>query len=636
MEQNLMTLDYHVIKSRINEFVASGLGRKLVEKMQPLVRLDQVKVSQMETAEARKLLDAGGQIPLRGLSDISELIERIKAGSILEAADLMHVEDFLRGCRELKVYMKQKRSTATLLSGYSEGIFNLSDLEDMIHGALEGSRIASAASSRLSRIRDQLQRCEADIEAKLNQMLASAAIQGYLQESYVSIKNGRYVLPVKAAYRAHVPGIVVDSSGSGATVFIEPAAVRKLSDQKLMLERQEEDEEYQIRAWLTAETARYENELRQNLEWMGIFDFITARARYSQQIGGQEVSLDQAGGMLLKNARHPLLGAEAVPLNLSMPHGIRTLVITGPNTGGKTVALKTVGLLAAMVQSGLQISVESGSKMPVFSSIMADIGDEQSIQQSLSTFSSHMKNIAAIMARADSHSLILLDEIGTGTDPAEGTALAAAILENLHDKGAITLATTHYEGIKVLAENHPGFVNGAMAFDVDTLKPLYVLEMGVSGKSHAFWIAHRLGVSNDVIRRAESWLADPVQAARTIRPAGDEVPSDTLTDTDEKLTHNDPHIQVGDMVVIRTTGEKARVLGTDDPRGNLLVEVKGVRKMIHSKRVRLYLDRAVLYPEGYDMNEVLLNKTERKIDKVMGRKLTDQVRQIKPGDDEEQ
>ena len=634
MEQNLMTLDYPVIQNQIKEFVASGLGRRLVENMRPLTRLDQVQLSQDETLEARSLLDAGAQIPLRGLYDITELIDRVRAGSILEAVDLMHVEDFLRGCSELKRYMQQKRGAAPLLAGYSEGIFRLSELEGVIGGALDGSRIASAASTRLGRIREQLLRCEGEIEAKLSQMLGSPTIRGYLQEPFVSIKNGHYVLPVKAASRASVAGVVVDSSGSGATVFIEPAAVRKLTDQKLMLRRQEEDEEYQIRAWLTAETAGYENELRQNLEWMGLFDFIIARARYSRQISGQSVELDPNVSIFLKDARHPLLGAEAVPLTIQMPSTVRTLVITGPNTGGKTVALKTVGLLVAMAQSGIQIPVEAGSKMPVFTKIMADIGDEQSIQQSLSTFSAHMKNIAGIIAQADKNSLILLDEIGTGTDPAEGTALASAILEELHKKGAVTLATTHYEGIKVLAENHPGFINGGMAFDAETLKPLYQLEMGMSGSSHAFWIAQRLGVGSAVIQRAERWLEDPVKTVGTIVSVEPKTEDPGEKQADDSVPKDAIEIQVGDMVIIRVTGEKARVLANDDPKGDLLLQVKDKRIHMHRKRVRPYLDRAVLYPEDYDMNEVLLSKEERKIDKTMGRKITDRVRVIHQGKEE--
>jgi dsDNA-specific endonuclease/ATPase MutS2 len=330
-----------------------------------------------------------------------------------------------------------------------------------------------------------------------------------------------------------------------------------------------------------------------------------------------------------------LLGPEAVPLHLFMPPGTRTLVITGPNTGGKTVALKTVGLLAAMNQSGLQVPVAEGSGMPVFTRIMADIGDEQSIQQSLSTFSSHMKNIAGIMKQADNASLILLDEIGTGTDPAEGTALAAAILESLYDQGAITLATTHYEGIKVLAENHPGFVNGAMAFNVDTLKPLYRLEMGVAGSSHAFWIAQRLGVAQAVIQRAESWLEDPVAAAHTVQENHSAAPAELPDELSGDAVESSQTLQAGDMVIIRTTGEKARVLAADDPKGNLLIQVKGNKRIIHRKRVRLFLDRAVLYPDGYNMNEVLLDKEERKIDKVMGRKLTDRVRVIEVGKEDQ-
>jgi DNA mismatch repair protein MutS2 len=634
MEQNLMTLDYPVIQNQIKEFVASGLGRRLVENMRPLTRLDQVQVSQNETHEARSLLDAGAQIPLRGLFDITELIDRVSAGSILEAVDLMHVEDFLRGCSELKRYMQQKKGSVPLLAGYSEGIFKLSELEGVISGALDGSRIAASASTRLGRIREQLQRCEGEIEGKLNQMLNSPTVREYLQEPFVSIKNGHYVLPVKAACRANVAGVVVDSSGSGATVFIEPAAVRKLTDQKLMLRRQEEDEEYQIRAWLTAETAGYENELRQNLEWMGLFDFIIARARYSQQISGQSVELDPSASIYLKEARHPLLGADAVPLTLWMPANVRTLVITGPNTGGKTVALKTVGLLAAMAQSGLQIPAEAGSRLPVFTKIMADIGDEQSIQQSLSTFSAHMKNIAGIIARADKNSLILLDEIGTGTDPAEGTALASAILEELHKKGAVTLATTHYEGIKVLAENHPGFINGGMAFDPETLKPLYQLEMGKSGSSHAFWIAQRLGVGSAVIQRAKSWLEDPVKSVGTIVNAELKAEDTEEKQADDPVRTDKKDMQVGDMVIIRTTGEKARVLAADDPRGNLLLQVKDRRMRMHRKRVRPYLDRAVLYPDGYDMNEVLLSKEERKIDKIMARKITDRIRVIHKEEEE--
>jgi MutS2 family protein len=643
----LSILEYDLIKAQLQSFAASGLGKKAIEMMKPEGTKVQIELRLTETTEARRLIDAGAQIPLYGLSDITESVERASAGGILTVSELVRVADFLRSGRILKQYLKSKQQTVPLLSRYAEGIELMGSLQEELEEALQDGIVSSQASPHLGKLRAQIKTVEERIQSKITSLLASPGLRESLQESYISVKDGRYVLPVKTSCRHKVDGYQVSSSSSGATVFVEPAAIRKLADQLQVLQREEEAEVYQILSRLAGAVAAGERELRINLEWLAIFDFIVARGKMSAYMNARPVPINTQNRIRIKGGRHPLLGDNAVPLDLAIARPYGVLVITGPNTGGKTVVLKTVGLLTAMVQSGLHIPVEEDTEMAVFSQILADIGDGQSIQQSLSTFSSHMKNIAEILSKAGESTLVLIDEIGTGTDPAEGAALACAILRYLYKTGGVTAASTHYGDVKVLADMHPGFLNGSMTFDRESLKPLYQLQMGVAGQSNGLWIAGKWGIPAAIVGEAKKQLLarpvsddatgsftpfpeiakedllpipadEPASVAETVQP----IPLDPVEAAVEPF-------EPGDMVIITATQEKGRVMAAPDGKGNLVLEVKGKRIRINHQRVHLYLKGKDLYPDGYDLKVVLLDKEDRRLDRLMGRKLTDQVRIIR-------
>ena len=345
------------------------------------------------------------------------------------------------------------------------------------------------------------------VREKLNNMIKSQTTQKYLQEPIITMRNGRYALPVKAEYRAQVGGLVHDQSGSGATLFVEPAAVVELGNEYKRLQSEEKTEIERILAGLTALAAPYADELYGSLLILGTLDVVFSKAVLARELRAQRPELTSDGFLSIKAGRHPLIDPDkVVPIDIWLGDEWKTLIVTGPNTGGKTVTLKTVGLFALMAMSGMFLPAELGTKMPMFSEVFADIGDEQSIEQSLSTFSSHMKNVVSILERAGKSSLVLLDELGAGTDPIEGAALAQAILETLYDQGATTLATTHYSEIKAFALMHEGMQNASMEFDVDKLAPTYRLLVGIPGKSNAFEIAKRLGLSESVITRSAEYL----------------------------------------------------------------------------------------------------------------------------------
>lgn len=640
-----MTLEFDKIKAMLADLTLSGLGRELADRLEPMTQRAAIEAALMETTEAKALLAGGAQVPLRGLADIRELVERAEKGGALTPVELMRVADCLRGCRELKRYMESKRSIAPNLSRYADGITTLRALEDEIYLSLDGSRVADSASTRLARIRQEKQALEDRIQVKLQSFLSSPQYRDALQESFVSFKDDRYVLPIKASHRHKVDGLVIDISGSGLTVFVEPAAIRKLTNELQALKTEEEAEEYQVLIALSGLVGAEAQLILINLEVMAAYDFALAKGRLSLSMGGRSAAINDEGFIRIIRGRHPLIRGEAVPLELTLGRRDRTLVITGPNTGGKTVALKTAGLLTLMTQSGLHVPVEEGSLMTIFDRVLADIGDGQSLEQSLSTFSSHMSRIASILRQAGRSSLVLLDEIGTGTDPAEGAALAMAILEELHQSGAVTLATTHYSDVKRLAETNPGFVNGRMDFDPETLKPLYRLILGEAGSSHAFWIAERLGIGQTVVERARKHLRDwhgvegdlpktnpPDLRTKKQGPCEPRVePEEAEGPKASRASHATATRrpwQIGDSVTIQTIGQTGVVAELPNAKGEMVIFSRGKRITINHKRVTLLVPAEQLYPEGYDLRTAIYTWEDRKLMHDMERKHVREARII--------
>ena len=641
-EQVYRMLEFTRIREMLADRALSSLGRELALRLEPQQNPNAVVQTQQETTEARLVLDGGAQVPLWGLADGRPSVDRAAKGGVLQAAELVRLADCLRGCAEFKRYMHSKRDKAPLLLRYAEGIVPLKELTDEIYASIDGARVADAASPRLAKVRKEMRIAEDRIKSKLQSFLTSAAYRDVLQEPLITIRGDRYALPVKASFRQRIPGAVVDSSGSGMTVYIEPDSVRKLTDDLRILRGQEEAEEYQVLTALSGFVADQAAVIGSNMELMAFFDLTFAKARLSIDMQARRVEIRPDGIVQLLQARHPLLGGEAVPIDVVIGRRYRTLVITGPNTGGKTVALKTVGLMALMAQAGLHLPVAEDSAISVFDHVLADIGDAQSIAQSLSTFSGHISRIAEIIKAATRNSLVLLDEIGTGTDPAEGAALAMAILEDLHGFGCVTLASTHYGDVKRLAEIHPGFINGRMDFDRESLQPLYRLVIGEAGESQALWIAARLGLSRRILDRARTWLAAAPQRDRestnpdglgTTKPPERPQPSQTVAAAVHAGSTPEPAEQpdqpgrrewrLGDSVQLSTTGEQGVIAVLPDELGQVVVFSRGKRLAVHERRIKLLVGAEHLYPEGYDLRTVLFTWQDRRTMNRMQRRGTE-------------
>ena len=450
-------------------------------------------------------ISAFGNPPLFGIYPIRAALKRAALGGVLSMRDLLHIADTLRVSRELQRYVAEAEDGVMVRAIHS--LFLQDGLERAISDSiLTEDTMADTASRALYTIRQKLRTKNDQIKIRLNEILAHAAQAGYLNENLITMRDGRYVLPVKAANRNQVKGVVHDSSGSGQTAFVEPLAIVELNNEIRSLEGEEEEEIQRILADLSQEVAEFEEELGGNEQVLIHLDFTFAKAQYALATGCSQPTFSTDRSIALQQARHPLLGKNVVPIDIRLGKDYTTLIITGPNTGGKTVTLKTLGLLQAMAQSGLQIPARTPSVVGIFSSIYADIGDKQSIEQSLSTFSASMTNIVHILASADRDALLLFDELGSGTDPTEGAAMAMAILKQLRDQDIRTVATTHYAELKLFAIQEEGVQNASVEFDVETLSPTYRLVIGLPGRSNAFEISKRLGLSEDILREAESYL----------------------------------------------------------------------------------------------------------------------------------
>lgn len=482
-------LQYYEIKEIVKSYCVSGLGKALIDKLLPSTSLKVVESRLNETSEGRALLDTVGHIPLEGIFNIKNIIENIERGAILEPEDLTTLCNFLRGCRKIKDFMKGKELYAPILSSYGNSIAEFKSIEEEIEFSIRGSLVDSNASKELKKIRRYIENTDSKIQEQLGNFLKSSANKNYIQEFFVSKRNDRYTIPIKAAYKNQVAGTIVETSSKGSTVFIEPSAISKNTTEIVVLKSEESIEEYKILSYLTGVIFDNSKEIKINIEVIAEYDMIFAKAKYSRAIEGIKPKINDYGYINIIHGKHPLLKGNIVPLDFNIGTHYRALIITGPNAGGKTVVLKTFGLLTLAVQSGLHISAKEGTEISVFEKIFVDIGDDQSIENSLSTFSSHVKNLAEIINSSNKSTLILCDEIGSGTEPNEGAGLAIAILEELYHKGCIIMATTHYGEIKNFSESHSDFENAAMQFENSTLEPLYKLITGKSGESNALWIS---------------------------------------------------------------------------------------------------------------------------------------------------
>ena len=507
-EKSLKKLEFDKIIGFLANECSSPLGKEKAEKLLPHREKVIVEGWQKETTEARNALIYLPNFGLGPVKDIRDSVALAKKNGILDGTHLRDIMITSRSGKRLKTTLGQTKEDYPIIKGLANRIVFINSLETAIEEAIgDDGEVLDSASVELADIRRKIRRTNDRIREKLDNLLRNTNTSQYLQENIITIRNDRYVVPVKQEYRNQVPGLVHDQSSSGATLFIEPMSVLDLNNDLRKLHGEEEVEVHRILTRLSGLVGANAAELKANLEIITELDFIFAKGKLSLKMNGFEPILNEEGIIHLKKARHPLLGEKAVPIDLEMNSDLNGIIITGPNTGGKTVSLKIAGLFILMAQAGLHLPTSDRSNVGVFRGVYADIGDEQSIEQSLSTFSSHMVNIVDILSKAGRNNLVLLDELGAGTDPVEGAALAMAMIDTLMSKGVKAIVTTHYSELKAYAYNHPHLANASVEFDVDTLRPTYRLLMGVPGRSNAFDIALSLGVDKNVVLKADEYMS---------------------------------------------------------------------------------------------------------------------------------
>ena len=510
-EKALKSLEYYKIIQLLTEKASSPLGKELCRDLLPSVDLVQIQLMQAQTRDALSRLFQKGSISFGSVKDVRGSLKRLEIGSTLGIIELLSIYSLLENTSRVKAYSRNERGDhpADSLDEMFEQLSPLTPLSAEIRRCiLSEDEISDSASPGLLKVRRSMKIANDRIHTQLTSLVNGGA-RNYLQDAVITMRNGRYCIPVKAEYKGQVPGMIHDQSSTGSTLFIEPMAIVKLNNDIRELELQEQKEIEAVLAELSNQTAAYTDQIRDDLEIMVQLDFIFARASLAMDMNGTEPIFNTEHKIRLKQARHPLIPRrKAVPIDLRLGDDFDLLVVTGPNTGGKTVSLKTAGLLTLMGQAGLHIPAMDRSQLSVFHQVYADIGDEQSIEQSLSTFSSHMTNVVSFLKEADSDSLVLFDELGAGTDPTEGAALAISILSYLHEKGIRTMATTHYSELKVYALSTPGVENACCEFNVETLRPTYRLLIGVPGKSNAFAISSKLGLPDFIIEKAKQQISE--------------------------------------------------------------------------------------------------------------------------------
>jgi len=670
-EATLRKLEYDKIKQMTVELTVSDAGRRLAENMQPSLSKRQIEAWQTETFEASELLGSGASIPLSAMEGIEAFLVLLGKGRSYNEGELESLSVWLASVAQMKKYMRGKMHIAPTIASYAESLDDCKPLREELERCIRYGRLTDEASPDLGYVRRHIYSTEDKISRKMEHALSK--YRSSLQESIVSKRRERFVLAVKRELRKQVPGTVLDESSSGQTLFIEPADVSELQQELAEWRAAEERERIVVLSQLSQLAEEYAHALETDAEAMASFDFIMARGKLARSYEGRRVALSEQPVIWLKSARHPLLGAGSMPLDAELGMRWKQLIITGPNTGGKTVSLKTIGLLVLMAQSGLLIPAEDGSVLGIFRHVIADVGDGQSLEQSLSTFSSHIAVLKEMFDVADSRSLLLLDEMAAGTDPSEGIALSIAVLEMLLERGSLVGATTHFNEIKSFAARTPGCQNGRMAFDPVTLKPLYRLEIGEAGDSHAFAIARRFGLPETVMLRAEQLLTDKKEQAVSTNETNEgnldagnhENEESTVVNsirseevrkpTEEKKPSLMPSLgrpplqhaselesaaepakpkrafQKGDVVWIYPLKRSGVVYRPADERGNVIVQVKGEKLNFNQKRLKPYIAKEKLYPgDSYDLDIVFESKEHRKVRHEMNRKHVEGLEIILP------
>lgn len=681
---SLSTLEYESIKQDLLGYAVSYAGRKRIEELSPMAEKRAIERAIAETAEALALYGKGASVPLPSLEGIELVVSLLGTGYLFTEQDLMAVQTFLHSCGQLKKYMASKGELAWRIGVYATDLQDLPALQQEILRCIRFGVITDEASRELEKTRKKIGIVKERIQKRIQSVMARHA--SILQENIVSVRGGRYVIPVKKDHYKQVNGRMLDQSTSGQTVFIEPQEVAALQGELELLQGEEAREEAKILGYLAGLVEREAADLVRNIEITGTYDFIFAKAKYAAAIGGAPVMISETGETVIRGAKHPKLLQTMVPLDMAIGEDYRALIITGPNTGGKTVVLKTFGLLTLMVQSGLLVPVAPDSRFAVYQGIRAVIGDGQDLEQSLSTFSAQIGALVQILREAGPSTLVLIDELAAGTDPGEGIALSIAILEEFARKGATVMVTTHFNELKTFASRAEGFENARMEFDAETLRPLYRLTIGQSGRSYAIEIARKLGMSGGVIERSQHIVSrqqsaegagsgglrwdeivpmkvapSPAKSAsrggRTLDRCGgkgggatEETGQKGVADGGKEIDGasgeagmeaggadlpRSRRFEVGDAVLVTSVGKIGIVVEPSDRWGMVLVQVQKRKIKVNHKRLKPYLKGESLYPEDYDLDIVFDSKENRKKRKLMGKRHVEGLVIVKkpPGED---
>lgn len=626
MQASLQAIEFDKIINKLEEYAFTEQAKETCRNLVPYLEESNVRARMRETTEARKILDEVGTPPLVSMKDVDQLILLAKQGGMLVPEQLEYIGIVLTAVQRLKSFLEQGKRAEVGLAYYCDELDPLEEIKQEIEQKIRGAQVDDHASNVLRDIRRNISILESKIKEKADQILRTN--KKCCSEAFVVKRNGHLCLPVKKEYRSRIDGSVIDQSQSGATLFIEPAAIRKLGTDLELLQIEEDNEVRIILYTLSGVIADAEAVFEQNLAIIIKLDFIFAKGKLSEEMHAKVPLLNTERYCKIKKGRHPLLHKDkCVPLDFEIGNKIAGIIITGPNTGGKTVAIKTVGLFCAMAQSGLHVPCDSAD-LCMNSQILCDIGDGQNITQNLSTFSAHMTNVLEILRKVNPESLVIMDELGSGTDPAEGMGIAIAILNELKKSGCLFVVTTHYPEVKTYAEKTEGVLNARMSFDRETLRPLYRLEIGKAGKSCALYIAKQLGMPSGMLQRAskeaygeekgkqldELWEHGQTQLVKVHAPKIQKMRKTVQT-----------HLEIdkfrrGDSVMISPEQKIGIVCEKCNEKGEVLVQLQHEKRMISHKRLKLHVAADALYPADYDFSIIFDSVAARKARHQMERK----------------
>lgn len=592
---------FNEIKVQLSSYAISSFGKKRIENTQPHSKLSVVEKRLTETTEAKKLLDSSLHVPFMGLQSIEHITNQLEKGFVLTPQELLECADFLRSLRLIRQFFEKNQTVAPLLNRYGQGLNDFNEIEEEIYQVIRNGRIIDDASRELRRARRDI----AETQDKIQELLKKFIRQNKekLQEAIITKRNDVFTVPIKSAYKKQVKGTIIELSSKGTTAYIEPSNVSRWNEQLVYHKMIEEAEVYQILATLTGLLAEALPLIQQNIEIIAEFDHIFARGKFSRELKGITPEINSDGYIHLVSATHPLIN-NAVPLDLTIGEDYRGLTITGPNAGGKTVVLKTVALMSLMTMIGLQIPAKEGTEIAIFDQIFVDIGGAQSIENALSTFSGHMQNISEILRKTHKNSLILLDELGSGTEPNEGAALAIAIMEEFYQKGSILITTTHYGEIKRFAEQHPDFITAAMDFDAEHLTPKYRLLIGQTGESNALWIAKKMAISEQIITKAQNYFND--------RSYDLEKKSFKTKTKKQPTAADEMSYYKGDKVFLLEQQKAALVYQEIPFTENVKVFLDNTFIEVPKRRMKLEFRATELYPADYELENLFEDFHTRK------------------------